>query len=147
MPILYTAAKDGRIAYRLDGGGEDIARLHDCIAEMEAEYMAVIFGLSEYYNKWNRELDARQFDTQLIDGKAETFKVASPAAETKRQLPPAVEVRLSSELLVKMVNSNAVIWNNANCMRLAKQVSSMVKNVRVRFIYCSNADNLARRLL
>jgi len=65
VPKLYIDGCPSTIAYVLDGGGSDYQDLPSGYSSMESEYLAVIFGLNSYFLKWQKELDARQYDMSL----------------------------------------------------------------------------------
>lgn len=142
MPNLYVASTSEHMAYVLDDGGEATAKLPPGYSRAEADYISIIFGLTEYYNKWNKELDARQYDKDEETG--EFYKVATPAQETPRPLPPPVMICCSSEMIIKQLSKQNHIANNILKL-LAEQVWSMSKNVDVKFEWA--VDNPAEKLL
>ena len=153
MPRLYTDANPRTIAYVLDGGGSDYQKLPDGHTSMEAEYLAIIYGLNEYYLKWNRELDARQDDmtreslkAAKESGDSEFFDVASPADKTKRPLPPAVLVCCDNEVVVKQLSRQFHIGNE-RLRKLAQRVWQMTQNVDVKYMWIPRAENLAGKML
>ena len=153
MPRLYTDANPRTIAYVIDGGGSDYVKLPVGHTSMEAEYLAIIFGLSEYYLKWNRELDARHDDMtreSIKDakesGESEFFNVASPADKTKRPLPPPVLICCDNEVVVKQLSRQFHIGND-KLRKLAKRVWQMTENVEVKYQWIPRAENLAGKML
>ena len=144
MPKLYCDANPSCIAYHLDGGGSGYRHLSSGYTSMEAEYMAIVYGLNEYFLKWNKELDARQYDMTRESG--DFFKVASPADETPRPLPPAVLVLSDNEVVVKQLSRQYHIGND-NLRKLAMRVWQMTENVDVKFEWVSRKENLAGMML
>jgi len=106
------------------------------------EYLAVIYGLTEYFLKWQKELDARQYDG-LGD---ELTKVPVPSKHTPRPLPPPVAVCSSSEIVIKQLNWQYPI-RGERLRKLAQQVWQMTKNVDVTFLWVPRKENLAGKML
>ena len=129
MPILYTAASRDHISYVLDPGGEDSCKLI-CNNQIEAEYRAIQYGLTEYFNKWQKELDARAYDGEQ--------KTSSPAVFTNRQLPDAVEIRTCLPIRDE---------SRLKYQLIAKNIAQMLRNVEHKFTYIDKNENIARRLL
>lgn len=150
MPRLYTDANPSMVAYCLDGGGSGYQSLPARHTAMEAEYLAIIYGLNEYFLRWNRELDARQddIDTELSKrtGGMEFGKVISPSAETKRPPPPPVLVCCDNEVVVKQLSREYHIGND-KLRKLAQRVWQMTKNVDVKYQWIPRAENLAGKML
>ena len=150
MPRLYTDANPRMVAYYLDGGGSGYQDLPDGHTNMEAEYLAIIYGLNEYFLKWNRELDARQDDRDAElskhTGEFEFGDVASPADKTKRPLPPAVLVCCDNEVVVRQLGREYHIGND-RLRKLAQRVWQMAQNVEVKFQWVSRKENLAGKML
>lgn len=153
MPRLYTDANPRTIAYVIDGGGSDYMTLAAGHTSMEAEYLAIIFGLSEYYLKWNRELDARHDDMNRESikdakesGESEFFNVASPADKTKRPLPPPVLICCDNEVVVKQLSRQFHI-SNEKLRKLAQRVWQMTVNVDIKYEWVSRKDNPAGYML
>ena len=145
MPRLYTDANLKCIAYVLDGGGSNYQMLPPGHTSMEAEYLAVIYGLNEYFLKWNKELDARQDDMSL-ESNMEFYKVATPSEETKRPLPPPVLVCCDNEVVVKQLSRQYHIGND-RLRKLAQRVWQMTENVDVKFNWISRKYNPAGKML
>jgi len=145
MPIIYTDANPRTVAYVIDGGGSGYSELPGEYTSMEAEYVAIIYALNEYYLKWNKELDSRQYNASL-ESDGEFYKVASPASETPRPLPPPVQIRCDNETVVKQLSRQ---WHikAANLRRLAQTVWKMAENVEVVFEWVSRKDNPAGKML
>ena len=153
MPKLYVDANPSYAAYVLDGGGSGYTALPPGHTSMEAEYLAIMYGLNEYFLKWNKELDARQYDmtkeSRDVASEAEEsefFKVATPSAETPRPLPPPVLVCSDNEVVVKQLSRQYHI-GNARLRKLAQQVWQMCQNVEVKFQWVSRKENLAGKML
>ena len=154
MPRLYCDANPRTIAYVLDGGGSGYQNLPtDRHTSMEAEYLAIIYGLNEYYLKWNRELDAR-FDNMTREsikdarasGEDEFYNVASPSDKTKRPLPPPVLVCCDNEVVVKQLSRQFHIGNE-KLRKLAQRVWQMTQNVEVKYMWIPRSENLAGKML
>jgi hypothetical protein len=143
MPKLFCDANPSMIAYVLDGGGSGYQNLAPGETSMTAEYLAIIFGLSSYFLKWQEELDARQYNG-LTD---ETLtKVATPSQETKRPLPPPVLVCSDNEVVVKQLSRQYHISNEA-IRKLAQRIWQMTANVDVKYQWIPRAENIAGKML
>ena len=145
MPKLFVDANSRCISYYLDGGGSGYQMLPSGNTNLEAEYLAIIYGLNEYFIKWNSELDARQYD-MTKESKGEFYKVASPSEETPRPLPPPVLVCSDSEVVVKQLSRQYHI-GNSRLRKLAKQIWQMTQNVEVKYQWIPRAENLAGKML
>jgi len=145
VPKLYVDANPRMVAYVLDGGGSGYQELPPGHTSMTAEYTAVIYGLSEYFLKWNKELDARFSD---LDPETKDFVdgVGTPADRTVRPLPPPVMVCSDNEVVVKQLTHQNHI-NNDRLRKLAQQVWQMIQNVDVKFEWVSRKDNPAGMML
>ncbi len=143
MPRLYVDANPTTIAYVLDGGGSGYQKLPPRHTIMEAEYMAVAYGLNEYFIKWQKELDARDAE---MDTLASFHQVSSPSDRTKRPLPPPVLVCSDNEVVVKQLSRQYHISND-RLRKLAQQVWQMIEKVEVKFEWVPRADNLAGKML
>ncbi len=147
---LYTDANPRMIAYVLDGGGSGYQSLPGEFTAMQAEYLAIIYGLNEYYLKWSKELDARQDDVDhelsKHTGEMEFGKVASPSAETKRPLPAPVLVCCDNEVVVRQLSREYHI-GDSRLRKLAQRVWQMIENVEVKFQWVSRKENLAGKML
>lgn len=154
MPRLYTDANPRCVAYYLEFGGSDYQMLPPGrYTSMEAEYLAIQYGLNEYFLKWNRELDARQYDMTKESiaeaeksGDSEFFKTASPASETPRPLPPSVLVCCDNEVVVKQLSRQYHIGND-RLRKLAQRIWQMTQNVDVKYEWIPRAENLAGKML
>lgn len=153
MPRLYTDANPRMVAYVLDGGGSGYQDLPAGYTAMEAEYLAIMYGLNEYFLKWSKEIDAR-FDNMTLEsiaeseltGNSEFYNVASPSDETKRPLPPPVLVCCDSEVVVKQLSRQYHI-GDAKLRKLAQRVWQMTKNVEVKYQWIPRKENLAGKML
>ena len=145
VPILYVDANPRMVAYVLDGGGSGYQELPPGHTSMTAEYMAVIYGLNEYFLKWNKELDARYSDLDpetkdLYDG------VGTPADRTARPLPLPVKVCSDNEVVVKQLTRQYHI-NNDTLRKLAQLIWKMTQNVDVKFEWIPREKNPAGMML
>ena len=150
MPKLYCDANPRCIAYVLEGGGSGYQMLYEVLTSMEAEYLAISYGLNEYFIKWNRELDARQGDLDVEKmkrtGEVDFADVASPADKTKRPLPSPVLVCSDNEVVVRQLSREYHIGND-RLRRLAQQIWQQTQNVDVKFAWIPRAENLAGMML
>jgi len=150
MPKLYVDANPHCVAYVLENGGSDYKMLQSGYTSIEAEYLAIIHGLNEYFLKWNKELDARQadMDTEKMKhtGNVEFADVASPADKTRRPLPPPVMVCCDNEVVVKQLSREYHIAND-RLRKLAQQIWQQVQNVDVKFQWIPRNENLAGKML
>ena len=146
MPRLYCDANPRCVAYVLDGGGSGYQMLPSGrYTSMEAEYLAIQYGLNEYFLKWNKELDARQYDMSIESGK-EFYKTATPSQETPRPLPPPVLVLSDNEVVVKQLSRQYHISND-KLRKLAQQIWQMTSNIDVRYEWVSRKENPAGMML
>jgi len=150
---LYVDANPKYLAYVLEGSGmagSGYTAIPFGHTNMEAEYMAVIYGLNEYFLKWNKGLDARQSDYDVeasVANKEPTFaEVASPSDKTKRPLPPPVLVISDNEVVVKQLSRQYHI-GNSKLRKLAQRVWQMTQNLEVEFRWISRKENLAGKML
>lgn len=150
MPRLYTDANPRMVAYVLDGGGSGYQDLPPGHTSMQTEYLAIIYGLNEYFLKWNKELDARQDDIDTVmselTGSMEFGSVASPSDKTERPLPPPVLVCCDNEVVVKQLSREYHIGND-KLRKLAQIVWQMTKNVEVKYQWIPRKENLAGKML
>jgi len=136
MPILYTATNQYSLAYFLDPGGYDCCKLPKRIPIIVlAEYSAIQYGLTEYFNKWNKELDARQYDGD--------YKVATPSEETPRPLPWPVEIRFCSAIAYQQLTYGRFSID----YKPLKNIHKMLQNIGHKFTLIEPYENKARRLL
>jgi len=145
MPRLYCDANPSGIAYHLDGGGSGYQHLPSGYTSMEAEYLAIIYGLNEYFLKWNKELDARQYDMTRESG-GEFFKVATPSQETPRPLPPPVLVCCDNQVVVNQLSRQFHIGND-RLRKLAQRIWQMTENIDVHYEWVRRKENLAGFML
>lgn len=154
MPRLYCDANPRTVAYVLDGGGSGYQSLPAGHTAMEAEYLAIQYGLNQYFLKWNRELDARESDmtresiaeANLDHSKDEFFKVSTPSDRTQRQLPPPVLVLSDNEVVVKQLSRQYHIGAD-NLRKLAQTIWKMTENVDVKFQWIPRKENIAGKML
>ena len=150
MPKLYVDANPRMVAYLLDGGGSGYQQLPPGHTSMEAEYLAVMYGLNEYFLKWNKELDPRygDLDTERMraTGEVRFENVASPADHTVRPLPPPVLVCSDNEVVVKQLSRDYHIGNE-RLRKLAQQIWQQVQNVEVKVQWIPRGENLAGKML
>ena len=138
MPKLYCDANPRCIAYVLDGGGSNYQMLPEGHTSMEAEYLAISYGLNEYFLKWNTELDPRYYS-----GK---HKVSSPSDDTRRPLPPPVLICCDNEVVVKQLSRQYHIGND-RLRKLAQQIWQQCQNIDVKFAWVPRGENLAGKML
>lgn len=150
MPKLFVDANPRCVAYVLEDGGSGYQDLPPGHTSMEAEYLAIMYGLNEYFLKWNKELDARQYDLDTKEmrrtGVVSFTKVASPADETRRPLPPPVLVCSDNEVVVRQLSREYHIGND-RLRKLAQQVWQQIQNVDVKFAWVPRNENLAGKML
>lgn len=151
MPKLYVDANPHCIAYVLENGGSGYQDLRGAgYTSMEAEYLAIMYGLNEYFLKWNKELDARQSNINLEEmrktGNVEFADVSSLAVRTQRPLPPPVLICSDNEVVVKQLSREYHIAND-RLRRLAQQVWQQIQNVDVKFKWIPRAENIAGKML
>lgn len=150
MPKIYVDANPKCVAYVLDGGGSGYQDLPPGHTSMEAEYLAVMFGLNEFFLKWNKELDARhgEMDVERMRKTGEIVfdKVGSPADHTKRPLPPPLLVCSDNEVVVKQLSREYHI-GSAKLRALAQQIWQQTQNVSVKFAWIPRGENLAGKML
>lgn len=151
MPKLYVDANPRTLTYYIeDWGKSGHQMLPHYTPIMEAEYMAVMYGLNEYFLAWNKELDARQddLDTEKLraTGEEEFYQVATPSQKTKRALPPPVLVLSDNEVVVKQLTRQYHIGKDS-LRKLAQQIWQMTENVEVRFQWIPRAENIAGKML
>ena len=138
MPKLYVDANPRMVAYVLENGGSNYQDLPPGHTAMEAEYLAIQYGLNEYFLKWNKELDSRFFDGDQ--------KVATPSDETQRPLPPPVMVCSDNEVVVKQLYREYHI-GNPKLRKLAQAIWQQIQNVDVRFAWVPRNENPAGKML
>lgn len=151
MPRLFVDANPTHLAYYIEDWGKSgyqkLPRQHTI---MEAEYMAVMYGLNEYFLAWNKEVDARQddLDTERLraTGEEKFYHVATPSQETKRKLPPPVLVLSDNEVVVKQLTRQYHIGKDS-LRKLAQQIWQMTENVDVNYEWIPRKDNLAGKML
>jgi len=152
LPKLYVASGDGNIAYLLEGSviGRGTQLITSNRGKDSADYLAVIFGLNEYYFKWNKELDARHSDIDrektLATGQEEFYKVSTPSDDTPRELPPPVLILVDNDAVVNQIHGQWTI-NNSDIVKLAKAVLQMSNNVKVEIAYIDRKENEAVKIL
>ena len=150
MPKLYVDANPRCVAYLLENGGSGYQYLQQGYTGMEAEYLAVSYGLNEYFLKWNKELDARQSELDMEKmqrtGNVEFADVASPADRTKRPLPPPVLVCSDNEVVVKQLSREYHIAND-RLRKLAQRVWQQTQNIDIKFEWVPRRENLAGKML
>ncbi len=150
MPKIYCDANPGCVAYYIDGGGSNYQELHDRVSSMQAEYLAVIYGLNEFFIKWNKEIDSRQSDLDAeklrATGETEYAPVATPAQQTPRPLPGPILILSDNEVVVKQLSRQYHI-GNVDLRKLAQQVWQMTQNLEVKFQWIPRKENLAGKML
>lgn len=150
MPKLFVDANPRCVAYVLENGGSGYQYLQPGYTGMEAEYLAVIYGLNEYFLKWNKELDTKQSELDMEKmqrtGNVEFADVASPADRTKRPLPPPVLVCSDNEVVVKQLSREYHIAND-RLRKLAQRVWQQTQNIDVKFAWVPRGENIAGKML
>jgi ribonuclease HI len=144
MPRLFVDANPRSVAFVLDGGDSGYENLPAGYTSMEAEYMAVIFGLNNYFLRWNKELDAR---TSIVDPETKNLvSIGTPSEHTARPLPPPILVCSDNEVVVKQLSRQYHIGND-RLRKLAQQVWQMTQNVEVKFEWVPRKENPAGNML
>lgn len=138
MPAISIAANSSRIAYSIDFAGGGYQELGPGYTDLEAEFIAIQYGLSEFINKWSRELDTRQYDGDKL--------VSTPSDRTQRPLPPPIEIKCSNELVVKHLSYQCSITGN-KIGRLAQAIWNQTKNLKVHYSWIRARENPAVKLL
>lgn len=150
MAKIFVDANPKGIAYYVDGEASGYQPLPTGYTSMEAEYIAVMYGLSEFFLRWSKELDARDsnLDTELSKFMHEPIfvPVASPSQKTKRPLPDPILVLSDNEVVVKQLSRQYHIGND-RLRKLAQQIWQMTQNIEVKFQWISRKDNLAGNML
>ncbi len=158
MPRLYCDGNPIMIAYVLQFGGSGYQYLPSRCSAMEAEYLAIIYGLNEYFLKWSRELDARYSnmtgesravaDIMEKEGREADpfFDAASPSDKTKRPLPPPVLVCCDNQVVVNQLSRQFHIGND-RLRKLAQRIWQMTANIEVKYEWVSRKENLAGKML
>jgi hypothetical protein len=137
--IIYTASKKDHIAYKMEGNGIAASKTVpvSCTTPTESDLTAIIFGLTEYFNAWNTELDARQFRGE--------DKVATPSQETQRPLPPPVQVCVSAMALGLLRGTKVTGTRRINT--LLKTIKNITKNIIVEYVWVDPFGNPAYKEL
>jgi len=144
MPKLFVDANPHSVAYVLEFGDSGYQDLPTGYTSMEAEYMAVIYGLNSYFLRWNKELDAR---TSIIDPETKNLvSTGTPSEQTARPLPPPILVCSDNEVVVKQLSRQYHIAND-RLRKLAQQVWQMCQNVEVKFEWVPRKENIAGNML
>jgi len=149
--IIYTDANPTRLAYVQDPGRSDSTEAPAGSTSMQAEYMAIIYALNEYFIRWGRELDERDQDRDveksLYTGEEEFATVSGSASRhTPRALPPPIEIRCDNQVVVNQLARQYHIGDD-KLRKLATQIWNMTQNISVRFIWVSRKENLAGKML
>ena len=141
MPILYVANDRYTLAYVLDPGGQDYCRLETKTA-VDGGYASILYGLSEYFNKWSKELDAQQYKGDE--------RVGSPADHTVRPKPDAVEIRTHSHIVYNTLvyfSHKYILYLSPEDKKLRNNIKSILSNIEHRFTLIPVEENKARRLI
>ena len=150
MPKLYTDANPNTIAYYIEDIGSGYTQLPKPVTSMQAEYLAIRYGLIEYFIKCGGELDARQgeLDIEKLEatGKYEFYNVASPADRTPRPLPPPVVVLCDNQVVVNQLSRQYHIGNE-ELRKIAQSIWQMTKGVDVKYEWISRKENLAGKMI
>lgn len=145
MPKIYCDGNPRMVAYVVDEGGSGYTELPAEVTSMEAEYISILYGLNEFFNRWNKELDARYSD---LDPETKEFvdKVGTPSDRTPRPLPPPILILNDNETVVKQLSRQNHIGND-RLRELASQIWKMTGNVEVKFQWVPRAESLAGKML
>lgn len=150
MPKIYVDANPSYLAYLIDGGGSGYTTIPANHSSMEAEYMAIRYGLENFFLKWQSELDARQGDLDVeklrATGEEEFATVATPSQQTPRQLPPPILILSDNEVVVKQLSRQYHIAN-PKLRKLAQQIWQICQNLDVKFSWISRRENPAGKML
>lgn len=153
-PILYADANPNRIAWLIEGGNVATSGYTDLppgkYTIIEAEYLAIIYGLNALVMAWSQEGDERREDIDIEASKAEGApvfaKVSRPAAETRRELPKPLLIRSDCEPVIKQL---AREWHirKAELLKLADTIWKQVRNLDAKFEWVPRSDNPAGKML
>lgn len=144
MPKIFVDANPRATAYYIEDGGSGWQPLPPGYSSMQAEYLAVMYGLNEFFLKWQKEMDARQEDR---DPETQKFvSVATPAQKTVRPLPLPILVCSDNEVVVKQLSRQYHIGND-ELRKLAQQIWNQCKNLDVKFQWVSRKENPAGNML
>ena len=154
MPILYADANPKRVAWFIEGGNVSLSGHTDLPAGkytiIEAEYLAIIYGLNALVMAWSQEGDERQEDIDIEASKAAGTpifaKVARPAAETRRELPKPLLIRSDCEPVIKQLAREWHIKKDS-LLKLADTIWKQVRHLDARFEWIPRADNPAGKML
>ena len=154
MPVLYTDANPKELVYVLEVAGYSSKSGHIYLPAltyiMQAEYLGIIYGISEYINICNKELEQRMYDfdqeASKATGESVYAKVSTPSGETPRPLPPPVAVRCDNEVVVRQLSKAGHI-KSPDLRKLAMQVWKMTENLQVKFEWIPSEQDLAGKLL
>ena len=154
MPILYADANPKRVAWLIEGGNISTSGYTDLppgqYTIIEAEYLAIIYGLNALVMAWSREGDERREDIDIEASRAEGAlvfaNVARPAAVTRRELPRPLLIRSDCEPVIKQLSREHHI-RREGLLKLAQTVWGQVKHLDARYEWVPRADNPAGKML
>lgn len=152
MPKIYTDGNPSYIAYLIDGGisGYTETPGRPNTTSMGAEYLAIVYGLNEFFLKWNEVLDERVQDLDAerfrATGETEFYNVPRPIATTKQRKPPPILVCSDNEVVVGQLTRQYHIAS-PELRKLAQQVWKMTENLEVKFQWIPRKENLAGKML
>jgi hypothetical protein len=129
MPNIKVGFKGKTIFYDIDGGGCGEQYIYHLMTDGQLTYAAIIFGLNEFFIKWQKELDARAYD--VGEDKSVAQKVADPAVFTKRELPPPTYVIIEDNVVYEelaKLREPIPLHKKQNAI-----VKQMIKNLRIKF--------------
>tara|TARA_Y100000310_G_C20200052_1_gene586457 strand:+ start:72 stop:536 length:465 start_codon:yes stop_codon:yes gene_type:complete len=150
MPAAYCSSKLGRIAYSIEGFGQEVEDLPGAATfnHVECAYLAIISMLNFYHSKWNEELDARRSDIDVEATEATgvtTFaQVATPSADTIRPLPPPLLVHTDNQLVVYHITKQHKVRLEL-LDKFKKMLHQMTEFTTVKYVY--SPDNIATKML
>ena len=151
MSKIYTDANPKVIAYYIeDSGGCGTQNTPPNTTIMQAEYLAIVYGLNEYFRLFNSELDARQDDLDTerlrVTGEHQFFNVATPSQRTIRSKPPPILVLCDNEVVVHQLDRSYHIADE-KLRHLAMRVWQMTKGLEVKYQWISRKENIAGKML
>ena len=150
MVKIYTDANPSTIAYYIEDSNSGWLNLPPGNTSMQAEYIAIIFGLNSYFRLFQPELDSRQYDLDIekliATGEYDYARVSSPAEQAPRALPPPILVLCDNQVVVNQLSRQYHIGDD-KLRKLAQTIWQMTRNLDVKFEWVSRKDNPAGKML